>query len=307
MITHSADDIPCPVNIPDDAAECFPRFIQIWRIHFQKAHSCTGIVARRSDGVQDFVRQRGSQLSHRAHAVYAGESRRSVQSRPCVLSRNPTAEHTTTIRVSRMIPRIRYRFTSKRRLKSWNPATLQRAAILDELAIEFEERHRTSQRDRNSDSANVTRSAGAPLRHACARLDRARTRRPRCDFLRTARRQSARARGCRLCGKTPSRTAEKSRLSFSSATARSSCSRHSVGVRSVQRNRPETTSSRPYCNIRRNASLASTIAPSRSQMKIPRMLASTRRRIFASRSARSDRVANSRARLPLATQAPSTQ
>src|SRR5207245_699537 len=61
-------------------------------------------------------------------------------------------------------------------------------------------------------------------------------------------------------------------------------SSHSGGVRSVQRRRPATTSSRSYPMRRRNASLASRIRPSTSQTKIPMILASTRRRIFASRS-----------------------
>ena len=76
-------------------------------------------------------------------------------------------------------------------------------------------------------------------------------------------------------------------VAFNSVTARSSRSRHSAGVRSVQRTRPETRSSRPYCSIRKKASLAPTIAPSSFQMQIPTMFASTRRRIFPSRSARS--------------------
>ncbi|MGY3365198.1 hypothetical protein ACVWZL_002323 [Bradyrhizobium sp. GM2.4] len=64
-------------------------------------------------------------------------------------------------------------------------------------------------------------------------------------------------------------------------------SSHSGGVRSVQRRRPETRSSRSYPTMLRNASLASRIEPSSSQMMIPMMLASTRRRILASRSPRS--------------------
>ena len=74
---------------------------------------------------------------------------------------------------------------------------------------------------------------------------------------------------------------------FSSATVRASRSRHSAGVRFVRFRRPEARSSWSYPSIRRNASLASRNRPSRSQMVIPMMLASTRRRIFASRSARS--------------------
>jgi len=76
-------------------------------------------------------------------------------------------------------------------------------------------------------------------------------------------------------------------VAFASATARSSRSRHSAGVRSLQRMRPETRSSRSYSTMRRNASFASIISPSRFQMTTPMMLASTRRLIFASRSSRS--------------------
>ena len=63
--------------------------------------------------------------------------------------------------------------------------------------------------------------------------------------------------------------------------------RHSDGVKSVHRMLPAARSSRTYPTILRNASLASMISPSRLEMKIPMMLASTKRRIFASRSARS--------------------
>src|SRR6202012_343646 len=54
-----------------------------------------------------------------------------------------------------------------------------------------------------------------------------------------------------------------------------------------QRTRPETSSSRSYPTMRRNVSLASRNRPPSSQMKMPMMLASTRRRILASRSWRS--------------------
>jgi hypothetical protein len=75
VITHPADNILGSVGIPDDAAERFLDFIQVRRAHLQKAHPGPSIVARRSNGVQDFVSQRGSQFSHRAHAVHVGEIR----------------------------------------------------------------------------------------------------------------------------------------------------------------------------------------------------------------------------------------
>ena len=57
MITHAADDIVGSVGIPDDTGERVHDFVQIWRAHFQKAHSRTSIVAGGGDGVQDFVSQ----------------------------------------------------------------------------------------------------------------------------------------------------------------------------------------------------------------------------------------------------------
>ncbi len=74
---------------------------------------------------------------------------------------------------------------------------------------------------------------------------------------------------------------------FSSAKARSSASRHSAGVSSVHRSRPETRSSRAYPTISRKAWLASMIRPWTSQITIPMMFESTRPRILASRSLRS--------------------
>jgi hypothetical protein len=50
---------------------------------------------------------------------------------------------------------------------------------------------------------------------------------------------------------------------------------------------PETRTSRPYCSMRRNASLALTIATFELPDEDPRTLASTRHRIFPSRSSRS--------------------
>src|SRR6266478_612272 len=63
--------------------------------------------------------------------------------------------------------------------------------------------------------------------------------------------------------------------------------RHSGGIKPVKRMLPAARSSRSYPTILRNASLASMISPVRLEMKIPMMLASTRRRIFFSRSATS--------------------
>src|SRR5215475_5419548 len=55
MITHPSDDVLSPVRVPYNASERFPGLIQVWRIHFQKAHPRTGVVARGSDRMQNFV------------------------------------------------------------------------------------------------------------------------------------------------------------------------------------------------------------------------------------------------------------
>ncbi len=72
---------------------------------------------------------------------------------------------------------------------------------------------------------------------------------------------------------------------------RTSRSSHSGGVSSVQRSRLDTRSSRLYPTMRRKASLASVIRPSRLQMKMPMMLESTRRRTLASNPLASSRRA----------------
>ena len=66
VITDAADDVFGAVGIPDDTGERFLDFGQIWRAHFQKAHACTSVVARSGDRMQNFVSQRGGQLSHHA-------------------------------------------------------------------------------------------------------------------------------------------------------------------------------------------------------------------------------------------------
>ena len=75
VIAHPADDIRSSVHVPDNTTERFPDLNQIWRTHFQKPHPRTGIVARRSNRVQNFVSQRGGQFSHSAHAVHVSEIR----------------------------------------------------------------------------------------------------------------------------------------------------------------------------------------------------------------------------------------
>ena len=84
-------------------------------------------------------------------------------------------------------------------------------------------------------------------------------------FHRRPPRRSARARGCRPSGSIPSRTAGRFRSRCSSARARSL---RSLAIRAASDpsscRRPETRSSRSYPTMRRNASLASRIRPSRS-------------------------------------------
>ena len=75
VITHPSDDVLSSVRVPYNASERFPRLIQVRRIHFQKAHPCTSVVASGRDRMQNFVRERGGQFSHHAHAVHVGEIR----------------------------------------------------------------------------------------------------------------------------------------------------------------------------------------------------------------------------------------
>jgi hypothetical protein len=63
------------IGTPDHPAERFPDFLQIRWTQFQKTHPRTSIVARRCDGVHDFVGQRGSQFSHHAQPIHVREIR----------------------------------------------------------------------------------------------------------------------------------------------------------------------------------------------------------------------------------------
>src|SRR6516165_11648934 len=49
VIAHPSNDVPSPVRVPDNTTERFPGLTQIRRIHFQKAHSRTGVVASGRD------------------------------------------------------------------------------------------------------------------------------------------------------------------------------------------------------------------------------------------------------------------
>ena len=75
LITDATDDVSGSIGIAHDAAERLPDLTQVRRLPVQKIHGRTGVVARTGDRLRDFVRQRGSQFSHHAHAVHVGEIR----------------------------------------------------------------------------------------------------------------------------------------------------------------------------------------------------------------------------------------
>jgi hypothetical protein len=110
---------------------------------------------------------------------------------------------------------------------------------------------------------------------------RARKRRLDSRLPRRAPRQLTRARDCHLCGNTPSRPDEKSRL-----TAVPPLRIHPAHANRRGLDRSSASDAKQHlrdCTAAcTNASLASTMAPSRFQMQTPRMLASIRRRILPS-------------------------
>ena len=75
VITDPVDDVSGAIGIAHDAAERLPDLAQVRRLHVQKIQGRTGVVARAGDRLRDFVRQRGGQFSHHAHAVHVGEIR----------------------------------------------------------------------------------------------------------------------------------------------------------------------------------------------------------------------------------------
>ena len=75
LITDAVDDVSGSIGIANNTGERFPDFAQVRRLHVQKILGRAGVVARAGNRLRDFVRQRGSQFSHHAHAVHVGEIR----------------------------------------------------------------------------------------------------------------------------------------------------------------------------------------------------------------------------------------
>ena len=69
VITNAADDFLGSIGVPYNASERFHDFGQIWRAHFQEAHSRTSVVSRSGNRMQNLVSQGGGQLSHNIQPV----------------------------------------------------------------------------------------------------------------------------------------------------------------------------------------------------------------------------------------------
>ena len=75
VITHPLDHVSGAIGVVHNAAECLPDLAQVRWLHVQKILCRTGVVAGAGDRLRDFVRQRGGQFSHHAHAIHVGEIR----------------------------------------------------------------------------------------------------------------------------------------------------------------------------------------------------------------------------------------
>jgi hypothetical protein len=73
VITDAVDDVSGTIGVVHNAPECLPDLGQVRRLLVHKILGRTGVVASAADRLRDFVRQRGSQLSHHAHAIHVGE------------------------------------------------------------------------------------------------------------------------------------------------------------------------------------------------------------------------------------------
>ena len=73
--TDPVDDVSGSIGIAHDTAKRFPDLAQVWRLLIQKIEGRAGVVAGGGDWLCDFVRQRGGQFPHHAHAVHVGEIR----------------------------------------------------------------------------------------------------------------------------------------------------------------------------------------------------------------------------------------
>ena len=75
MIADAVDDVSGAISIAHNAVECLPDLAQVRRLLVQNILGRSGVVASAGDRLRDFVRQRGGQFSHHAHAIDVGEIR----------------------------------------------------------------------------------------------------------------------------------------------------------------------------------------------------------------------------------------
>jgi hypothetical protein len=75
VLTDAVDDVSGSIDIANDTGERFPDLAQVGGPQVQKILRRPGVVARAGHRLRDFVRQRGCQFPHHAHAVHMGEIR----------------------------------------------------------------------------------------------------------------------------------------------------------------------------------------------------------------------------------------
>src|SRR5262249_48660661 len=75
VLTDGVEDFSGSTDVTKDTGDCFPDLTQIRRLQLQETQGGTSVFASARDRLLDFVRQRGRQFSHRAHAVHVGEIR----------------------------------------------------------------------------------------------------------------------------------------------------------------------------------------------------------------------------------------
>ena len=74
-VSDPLDDFSGSIGSAYDTAELLLDFAQIGWLLIQEIQSGTRVVARGCNRLGDFMRQRGGQFSHHAHAVHVGEVR----------------------------------------------------------------------------------------------------------------------------------------------------------------------------------------------------------------------------------------